>query len=208
MVKIAKSIETRVRGSVYKTVVCENCQCEFVYQLTRYALGAVSGSRFADTQSLQEQATRAANANLRGILERAADPVPCLNCGNYQKSMIPLLRAQQYFWMFFVGVFFLVMAAILSILCAFAFLAKSPDKNASAQSYGEGALWMGGIGFFFLLVRKILSWRIHPNDGDPEVRKQIARQLAMTKTAFELLNKQTHPENPITEFHTPWEFPN
>lgn len=188
MIPVAKSIEVTARGSAYKSVVCEECQCEYVYLVTRDALGSVSGFVLADKQAMQERATRFANASLRSMLARAEEPVPCPNCGHYQQSMIPLLQRKHRPGLFFTGLFFLVVGGSFWFLALVALLTGSPRNNISPRPFVEAAVWITTFGFGLIVARRILSLGIRPNDSNPEERKLLARSLAMTKREFELQN--------------------
>jgi hypothetical protein len=181
----AKGFETSVRGSAWKAVVCENCDTEYLYQITREALGSSVSWLYLDQQGAQERATRRANAALRRMLEQGQDPVPCPACGWYQQSMIPLLRAAHRRGMILAGGFFVVIAVMFLLLWLGAHCWGDRKDAASPALYGETALWAANVGLGLILLRKLLSLRIYPNEGDPEERKRLGKSLARTRAEFE-----------------------
>jgi hypothetical protein len=80
------------RGSAVKTVRCEACHCQYAYRLSREAVGTSSDFLVADAQAAKQNASD----ELRKLLERECDPVPCPTCGWYQRNMVRRARQLRY----------------------------------------------------------------------------------------------------------------
>jgi hypothetical protein len=175
------------KGQEFKAVTCENCRVEFVYLLTRHVEGWATGVMFLDGDA-PNQAARQASAELCHALPRDQDPVPCPACGWYQKSMLPLIRAQHWGWMSVAGVFVLYVAALTAVLGALGWaLAPDPAAARARASFVEAGAWGAAAGCGLILAHRLLAASVRPNDGDPEARKEVGRRLARTRAEFDRL---------------------
>jgi hypothetical protein len=179
--------EVTTKGQMFKVVACENCRGEFVYLLTRDALGCASTAMFWDRAGTKERAANQAQAELHRALERGQDPVPCPACGWYQSSMIPLVRAAHLHWMGVIGALLVYLAVLCVVLGGLGHLSNERDVVAMGTSLLWAAAWTAGIGCGLILVRKFLAIRLQPNDGDPERRIHLGQQLARTRAEFDRL---------------------
>jgi len=175
------------KGAEFRTVVCENCQVEFVYLLTRKAEGWATGVMFLDWDA-PDRAARRAEAELRRTLAQDQDPVPCPSCGWYQQSMVPLLRARHRGWMSVAGAFLLYAAALVSVPGALAWIfSKDPAGARAAASFVQAGVWGAAAGGGLILARRVLASGVRPNDGDSEARMELGRRLARTRGEFDQL---------------------
>jgi hypothetical protein len=168
-----------------RAVRCEKCQTEFVYVVSREGLGYGVSLLYLDNAGAQDQARMRAEAELRRELARGHEPVPCPGCGWYQRSMIPLLRQAHWRGLTIAGAFFLYLAALLLVLGVAAWFSDMPRHEESARQLVEACGWVAGIGLGLILARKVLAWRLRPNEGDPEPRMALARKVAITREEFE-----------------------
>ena len=175
------------KGREFKAVTCENCRVEFVYVLARAAEGWATGVMLLDADA-PDRAARRADAELRGALARGEDPVPCPSCGWYQQSMVPLVRAQYRGWMSVTGAFLLYAAALVAVpgALSWAFSADPAAARAAASFVRAGAV-AAACGGGLILARRVLAAGVHPNDGDPEARRELGRRLARTRAEFDRL---------------------
>jgi hypothetical protein len=97
------------RGSVTRTVQCEQCSCEFDYTLKRMGLGSGRLGLLS--------ASGAAERDLESALRKAEALVPCPGCGHYQQHMV---RRQRRSWLLLAvvlaglaGVFYLLFNALV-----------------------------------------------------------------------------------------------
>src|SRR4051812_37021344 len=88
-----------MRGAVYKHVVCQQCQLEYVYPLSRAATGSDTTFLFFGMQKAQERAHEAAKATLFRKLVRGVEVAPCPRCGWIQAHMVRRARNLRGRWL-------------------------------------------------------------------------------------------------------------
>jgi hypothetical protein len=89
-IEIFKEALARKSGTTVKDVCCERCGFEYVYQFQRRTAREVATNvGFYDYKAAEARASD----NLTHVLRDSCDPVPCPNCGWYQRPMV--LRARQ-----------------------------------------------------------------------------------------------------------------
>jgi len=189
---------TTVEGSVVKLVCCEQCQLEYVYQMTRKAEGSGSNLLFLDSEGAKDRAQSGAMAALSKKLYWSCDPVPCPACGWYQEHMVARARYLQYRWP-------LRLALVLLPLGALAFLLASvltgihehrPTEDSKIQAIlawvlvGACALGLPGL----LLVRRHLQRRYDPNQVDVEERKKYGQYRALPKEDYLKIIRNSEPD--------------
>ena len=193
MIPYAKTYTSTMRASVLRFVVCEQCGCEYVYQMEREASGAATSMLFLDNAGAGERAENKAEAELRTKLESECDPVPCLNCGWYQPEMLPGLRESHHWWMSVVG----PLLVFGGVAC---FIIASITRNMKAETATIALLLGGGVGLLILglaliFVRKRLAAAFDPNEGNAEQRKALGATLALRKADFEKLAAERRAAN-------------
>src|SRR5262245_20606293 len=94
-IPLGEEFTSVVSGRAVKEVKCEHCGGEFVYLMER-KVGGVATSWFPvrDGQKAKEQSEAMALLSLHLTLAEDCDPVPCLNCGWYQKEMVRKIREE------------------------------------------------------------------------------------------------------------------
>jgi ribosomal protein S27E len=131
-----------VRGSVEKGVRCENCGHDYVYTLTREAIGADT-ALFVHSRA-QEKALAAAKAKLQRRLEMEHDDVPCPMCRHHQphlaKSARQVLRAGLYPELLNLSFAFFLFAGatlgFLAVLCVITLCGSNPTLPAESTVRG------------------------------------------------------------------------
>ena len=176
--------EKVVRGSAVRVVLCENCQTEFVYVVSRQGHGDGVSILFLDNKGAQDRARTQAGADLQRELTRGQDPIPCPDCGWYQRSMIPFLRQAHRRGMGIAGALLLCLAAHLLVFSVGAWFGDGPAYKDLAHFLAHACGWLTSVGLGLILIRKLLAGRIRPNEGDPEARKDLGRRLAMRMDDF------------------------
>lgn len=83
-----------VSASVWKTVSCASCPCDFAYKMSRKAQGMGSSPLWLDNEGAKNRASAEANQRLEKLLATQFDVVWCPRCGSYQPSMFPRVRWQ------------------------------------------------------------------------------------------------------------------
>ncbi len=185
MIPYAKTYTATMRARVLKFVVCEQCGCEFVYQMERESSGAGTSMLFLDNAGASKRAENKAEADLRKKLDTECDPVPCMDCGQYQQNMLPGLRAAHRSWMFLLGVL-LVFGGVVCFVATSIVRSTVPPALPQTISFllssGVGLLI---VGLVLVVVRKVLAAGHDPNTGDTEPRKAQGAALAMRKAEFD-----------------------
>jgi hypothetical protein len=158
------------KGTIEKTISCEQCGSIYVYQTTRVAWVTVDESLLPFPKSSQEmkKARQKAENDLPGVLDRAVDPVPCPVCGWYQSNMIPLVRKALYEWMILVAVF-------LGFIGCLLFPVTVHFNTDSAKSILDGILIAANVACFLIagglvIIRSICCARYDPNEDDRIIR--------------------------------------
>jgi hypothetical protein len=193
----AKEIAARVSGSTLRTVVCEQCQTEYIYFLTREAEASAVAVLFLDQEGAGIRALGAAQADLRKKLASEHDPIPCPTCGWYQKPMVKVLRAAHWRGLHIAGVILMYIGFLFAAMHVLQVLgAKGKWIDPALLNIGS---FFGGIGLTLMVVRKLLSMPLDPNAGDPEVRKKQGRSLALTRPEYDLVAA----ENPSLSLNKP-----
>lgn len=82
----------RASGSTMKLVTCENCGCEYLYQVKHQASGSATNVLWLNKQGAIRNAENNANQNLENYLKNAARNYPCPDCGFYQADMIQRMK--------------------------------------------------------------------------------------------------------------------
>ena len=91
---------TTVTGSEIREVKCEKCGCEYVYIVQARATGSGFSPLFLDDERAHARAGARAKRGMQQQLRKLHLPIPCPDCGWYQKHMVELLRKKRlFFWM-------------------------------------------------------------------------------------------------------------
>ena len=143
MIYVGKRYTSRVSGSVLKGAYCENCECEYLYKMVRTAEGQGSSPYYLDNAGAERRAQQAAINSLTASL-KGVDPVPCPDCGWYQKNMLWTMGGS-YGWMIVLW----VIGAIATFICY--------------QSGLEPFLYAATATIFFFGLWRILKSSFNPN---------------------------------------------
>src|SRR5437867_349294 len=81
-----------VTGQQTKLVACEKCGGEYVYVLKREGKGTGRSPMYLDNAGAAQRASKEAGDDLQRQLKEEDDPVPCPDCGWFQKTMVSDLR--------------------------------------------------------------------------------------------------------------------
>src|SRR3954470_7550335 len=74
--------------AAWKQVRCEQCDCEYSYELIRRAKGVSFTVFHLFHRRAQRSASRRAERKLEKRLARGIDPAPCPECGWVQREMV------------------------------------------------------------------------------------------------------------------------
>jgi hypothetical protein len=175
-------------GAVLKLVHCECCEAQYVYRMERSAKGQGTSVWFLNNAGAARAASEA-DTQLRCMLERDVDPVPCPKCGWYQQNMLRSARSEQGSRLLYVGVCFtlaFIPAAVIG-LCVNFFVGRGGQPVVSGPVFlACSALWVV-FGLSLILAGFIVAVRYDPNTQDLEARKLIGQTRAKLREEFEKL---------------------
>jgi hypothetical protein len=198
-IPLGSSITVTMQGSAVKAVHCENCSCEFVYQMTRQTQGSGFSVFFLDNAGARYRASRQAEKRLKRVLESDCSPVPCPDCGRYQTHMLPAIRRTYCRWMFLLGLWTLVACAALFLVSWLVAI----NKRNPADKETTNLLWTltagaGIVGVTLIVARRAIASWLDPNASDPEQQKRMGQQLSIRKAEWERINSPTHDASDST----------
>jgi hypothetical protein len=170
------------KDTAVKEAKCEQCDCEYFYQVFRSATGRSTAFLVADHHSAQQQA----DEELLDLLIDACDPVPCPNCGWYQQNMVARARQIRFGWLSRASfVFFLISCFGLFIVAVGADEIALRDGDVKTLFAG---LQLWGAAFIpaavLFILKRVLTRRYDPNAADRERRIDLARYRAVTKKDY------------------------
>jgi hypothetical protein len=164
-------------GSVVKIVCCEACDHEYAYGMSR----RISSSTFSvlglDGNDAAASSQQDARQRLRRALKKGCDPVPCPQCGWYQKAMILRLRKIRLRW-----VTNLVLALILSPIFITPIAALIFLREIFFVLTADFVMW--GSVPLLLLGRYLLNKSYDPNRASVESRIALGRKLAFSEEEY------------------------
>jgi len=180
-----------VTGHVHKRVRCEKCGAGYLYELRRTAGGHTSLlilgfvalrillplltfrpiliiyriARLSDVIGWgRDEAATQARKRLRKQLLHDVEPVPCPDCGWYQRDMVSEIRARSFTWVGWASAASIVSGPILA-------MALQASHCGLATEAGSATFWfactaIGIVTAGLLLAGRWLAVRgIDPNDG-------------------------------------------
>ena len=174
-----------IRGAVWKLVDCEHCQERFAYLLELEATGQDHDLLFLDGAGSAARALMQAEQNLLKKSQNLVVPVPCPNCGSYQKEMAQLLKDNA-------SINLLQIVGGVITLVSFVPLA-----------FDIPGIWiftvvLALVGLTVMARGLARAIRYDANAGDPEPRKALGRQCSIWREQLaELL--ATAPPTAIVE---------
>jgi hypothetical protein len=179
---------TNLSAATLKLVRCENCHVEYVYRMERFGSGTGTSLLFLENKGAQDRATQQAANELRGLLWRECDPIPCPNCGWYQKAMVRAMRRDHWRWMQSTGLGLLAVSTISLVIAYVAWLPNFPHSPGPPwllpMSLIAGAV-TGVAGAGLLVIKATLSTRYDPNANDAKARIALGQLRALLKDELE-----------------------
>jgi hypothetical protein len=186
-----RSYQATVSQSVWKAVRCEQCSTEFVYKMICQAESTGASLYALDDQGAKARASRRAREQVQAGLASECAPVPCPQCGWYQRHMIPRARTLYKRWMVKAGgVMIPISVLLLAVLYVLTFGGRQGEPLLApvllGVGWGVGGL-LAAIGPGLLIARYVLASRYTPNREPAQTRKQLGQSLALRREEFEKL---------------------
>jgi hypothetical protein len=180
-----------VEGSIVKTVVCERCQKKYGYKLTRRVTCKATSILMLENRAAAARATKNAEEGARKSLREQCDPVPCPQCGWYQKEMIPQARRELCAPVSGNGYMLLFIAN--GFLMGW-LLAPKPWKPTVAIFAGVA----GAIGVLVLCSYAYLLRTYDPNSKDEDAHKATGRARCIGDDELQKALRRGAPDEMIT----------
>jgi hypothetical protein len=136
---------------------------------------------FLDNQGARERADQDAEQNLRGMLEREIEAVPCPICGWFQAAMVPKVQREHRVLLRDLGV---VLIGIAIVAFWLSFLEGALRNRTLPWWQATSAMVAAAcacVGAGLLIVKVILSRRYDPNSADRDARIALGKSRAITK---------------------------
>src|SRR5436189_1879758 len=104
-----KNYTAAVSGTSVKQVHCEQCGCDYFYRMVRRGEGRGTSPYYLDNKGAQRRAERNAQRKLEKLLRKGIDPVPCPDCGWFQRDMVREVRRRSQRWLLVIGICFAIL---------------------------------------------------------------------------------------------------
>ena len=171
-----------VTATVPRFVLCEICGVEYVYLSVRSGTGTASNPLWLAGAAADREARERAESSLQEALASGLDPIPCPNCANYQRSMMPAARIVHFYrlrrYSLYVALFSL--PPLFFFWMVYKYL--SQGWLASLVLAGCILIPLSAVGAF--LYGTIAAAKFDPNSLPHNVRLEIGQRLAVTKERF------------------------
>ena len=188
-----------IQGRQLKIVPCENCSTEYVYVMEREALGVGTSILSLNDKGAQSHARSAAAETLKSVLENDFDPVPCLQCGHYQRYMFPKLLPNSKGCGLLTVTFAVIGIGLIAVGSACYHSINYLDRPSDEDLWNLVTPWsvfllmcLVGLGLWIRQSRKVS--RFDPNLADQQARIAIGRSRAITRAEFEKLQREKEQE--------------
>ncbi|MBX3412366.1 MAG: hypothetical protein KF708_06570, partial [Pirellulales bacterium] len=151
--------------------------------MSREATGQGTSFLFLDNQGAEDRAIQAAEQELAKRLQEDVDPVPCPDCGLYQREMFSVICSGLYWWMIVLAVVGFVGSFICLLLLSWLFW---NTRGAAATTAAVGGVFGGAlIGLGSLKWRKLRCAAYDPNSQHRADARRANRERTMLREEFE-----------------------
>jgi hypothetical protein len=167
-VYVGKRFDATKRGQRVVQVKCDQCGCEFFYELARVGTGAASAPYYVRQDSASRRAMKQAEVDLERRLTREADLVPCPECNWINHELVRKHRDGRYRSWSKGAVLIAILGTIMALLVAW-FISRGPTADRAAVPYVlfGGPFLSAAAAAVALLLRKVLRSLIRPNRHFP-----------------------------------------
>lgn len=185
-------------GEAPKFVTCKKCGHGYGYWMTRTGSSTNTAWFLIGRDSAQSRSSREAEGEVARRLRTEHDPVPCPECGHYQKKMIRPARDEKFGWVFRLG-----------LLLGLGFGAGCFVVGSAVMALGGGGAWVDqvtkvvfgmmcpgaiGIPVTAFVLKGVLGGKYDPN-ADP-AEERIARGRARSMSPKEYARLASKPGSP------------
>jgi hypothetical protein len=184
-IPITMDHKEKVRGLQLKEAHCEMCNADYVFTIQRVGAGRGTSLIFMGWGAARQRARARAEEQLRKILAKETDGVPCPVCGWHQRDMIRVVRRQRLRWMKYLALWLLALLPFLSL----ATLVTYSNYEGKPLPAWYGALKMANVIVAaacptLLIGRAVSNWFFDPNNADHDQRIELGRARAKLKAEY------------------------
>lgn len=164
----ASRFETSQTGTQLAGVECEQCRCQYYYELTRIGSGTATAAYGLGKTSAEASSQLQSEVELQERLSEEAELVPCPECHWINTELVEGYRRSRYRWAvpLAAGIAFCGTVAAL-ISAAFLWNGLAADRGALPYVLIGGPGISIAIGAVIVLIRNLLRSRIRPNHAFP-----------------------------------------
>lgn len=170
-----------MEATVMRLVICEECDCEFVYELTVSGSGQANSSIFY-SGSAPKKARQQAKDEFREQMKYGCRAVPCPECAHYQEHMIRQAKWDKAGHLISWGGVAGLVILVLGVFC----LLSKPMKEFGVPVLVLGALVGGGL----CGVGAYLHSTFNPNDLPEEERFDRVEDNSIPRAEFESIFRE------------------
>jgi hypothetical protein len=194
-------VQVTLTGSTGVAVRCEKCEHRYYYKLVCKAFGRANLVPLANPEDSRRTATGRAKQKLKELLGSQIAPVPCPECGWYQRDMVPLLRTGHLPGLRKYGAAGLIAGGLLGVV-GFVVAQAATGGAPVARQLGNARVLLGlallGLGVLLAVAGVaafLFRWftsasNFSPNDPKGKsARIDLGRKLAITKEQYQELRK-------------------
>ena len=179
----SRKAELVSEGTVDRFVTCEECRGQYVYEVTRSAVGKDRSLFSWSGQASGRKARADAERQLDALLADGSDVVPCPACGHVQGEMLRLARLGMYNWLKTLAILLTGLATPVVIIIVVGAVANGDAETslaAAAAITAVSAVWAAALG-----LRSALRSAYDPNRRPQDKRIALGRELALTRREWE-----------------------
>jgi hypothetical protein len=155
---------------IVRQVHCEQCGCNYTYEMIRRGTGATSTAYGLFSTSRQKAAAAQAAQSLQVQLDRDHDPVGCPDCGWIQSAMVADLRRRSYRWMtkpaWSISILLLLLDSLVIVDFISAGLKGAPVRPiavvVAAVAMAAVVIVLAAVGLQYALRSRINPNRLYP----------------------------------------------
>lgn len=118
IVYFGKTFRSSLAGTLIKSITCEKCQAVYNYQMVRRGEGASSAPYYIGQRRAARKCEELARKSLEKRLRKGIDPVPCHDCGWFQKNMVAELQSRKLRGLLWTGWTVLILGIIICFISA------------------------------------------------------------------------------------------
>jgi hypothetical protein len=179
---------TTATGEVAKFVTCKKCGHGYGYWMKRVGTGSNTSWFLIGRDSAQSRSSRDAEGELAERLRTEHDPVPCPECGHYQKRMLGPAREEKYGWVFVAGIVggLAVGGGFMFLGTALTILGGGEKWVAAVKQAVLGMACPAAVGIPAAAygLKGLLAGKYDPNAEPEDDRIDLGRERAMSPKEY------------------------